>query len=69
MGIGAFAYFVSFLLAAVQRHGDSYWAFAFPALSLCVLGADFEFNVANVSVSRFSFLLGVKNELFLLLSP
>ncbi|OCK85281.1 MFS general substrate transporter [Lepidopterella palustris CBS 459.81] len=50
MGIGACAYVVSFLLAAVQRHGDSYWAFTFPALCLCVLGADFEFNVANMYV-------------------
>lgn len=48
MGVGALAYFVSFMLAAVQRHGDSYWAFSFPALALCVVGADFEFNVANV---------------------
>jgi hypothetical protein len=49
MGIGAIAYVVSFVLAAVQRHGDSYWAFSFPALCLCVVGADFQFNVANVS--------------------
>lgn len=49
MGIGAWAYVVAFLLAAVQRTGDSYWAFSFPALCLCVIGADFEFIVANVS--------------------
>jgi uncharacterized membrane protein YeaQ/YmgE (transglycosylase-associated protein family) len=49
MGIGAVAYVVSFLLAAVQRNGDSYWAFSFPALCLCVIGADFQFIVANVS--------------------
>lgn len=48
MGIGAFAYTACFLLAAVNRHGDSYWAFIFPALCLSVIGADFEFNVANV---------------------
>jgi len=52
MGIGACSYVISFLLVAVQRYGDSYWAFIFPALILCVVGADFEFNVANVSSSR-----------------
>ncbi|PSN70673.1 major facilitator superfamily MFS-1 [Corynespora cassiicola Philippines] len=50
MGIGAVAYVVSFVLAAVQRHGDSYWAFSFPALCLCVVGADFQFNVSNMYV-------------------
>lgn len=49
MGIGAWAYVASFILAAVQRYGDSYWAFSFPALCLCVVGADFQFVVANVS--------------------
>lgn len=51
MGIGAVAYVVSFVLAAVQRHGDSYWAFSFPALCLCVVGADFQFNVSNVRIT------------------
>ncbi|ORY04873.1 major facilitator superfamily domain-containing protein [Clohesyomyces aquaticus] len=50
MGIGAFAYVFSFVLVAVQRHGDSYWAFSFPGLCLCVIGADFQFNVANMYV-------------------
>lgn len=54
MGIGAGAYVVSFTLAAVQRYGDSYWAFSFPALMLCVLGADFQFIVSNVSVVFFT---------------
>jgi hypothetical protein len=49
VGIGAGAYLLSFVLAAVQRYGDSYWAFSFPALCLCVIGADFQFIVANVS--------------------
>jgi hypothetical protein len=49
VGIGAGAYLVSFVLAAVQRYGDSYWAFTFPALCICVVGADFQFIVANVS--------------------
>jgi hypothetical protein len=50
MGIGAAAYVIAFLLAAVQRYGDSYWAFSFPALCICVIGADFQFIVANVSM-------------------
>ncbi|KAF2633344.1 MFS general substrate transporter [Macroventuria anomochaeta] len=50
MGIGAWAYVAAFILAAVQRYGDSYWAFSFPALCLCVIGADFEFIVANMYV-------------------
>jgi hypothetical protein len=50
MGIGALAYLGSFVLAAVQRHGDSYWAFSFPALCLCVIGADFQFIVSNMYV-------------------
>jgi hypothetical protein len=49
VGIGAGAYLVSFILAAVQRYGDSYWAFTFPAFCICVVGADFQFIVANVS--------------------
>jgi hypothetical protein len=49
VGIGAGAYLVSFILAAAQRHGDSYWAFTFPAFCICVVGADFQFIVANVS--------------------
>jgi hypothetical protein len=48
VGIGAAALTISFTLAAVQRYGDSYWAFSFPALCLCVIGVDFQFIVANV---------------------
>ncbi|KAF2002487.1 MFS general substrate transporter [Amniculicola lignicola CBS 123094] len=50
MGIGALAFMFSFILAAAQRYGDSYWAFSFPALCLCVIGADFQFNVGNMYV-------------------
>ena len=49
MGIGAAAYTVAFLLVAVQRSGDSYWAFTFPALVTVMFGAELEFNVVNVS--------------------
>ena len=55
VGIGAAALTVSFTLAAVQRYGDSYWAFSFPALCLCVIGVDFQFIVANVSFFTFQF--------------
>ena len=54
MGIGAWAYVAAFILAAVQRKGDSYWAFSFPALCLCVIGADFQFIVANVGTLQFA---------------
>jgi hypothetical protein len=50
VGIGAAAMTISFVLAAAQRYGDSYWAFSFPALCLCVVGVDFEFIVANVGL-------------------
>ncbi|KAI4631286.1 hypothetical protein J4E83_002817 [Alternaria metachromatica] len=50
VSIGAAALTVSFTLAAVQRYGDSYWAFSFPALCLCVIGVDFQFIVANMYV-------------------
>jgi len=52
MGLGAAAFTISFILLAVQRSGDSYWAFTFPALTLVSVGTDFEFNVVNVSRSR-----------------
>ncbi|KAF1989118.1 aminotriazole resistance protein [Aulographum hederae CBS 113979] len=50
MGIGALSYAISFLLWALHKTGDSYWAFLFPGLTLCVVGADLEFNVANMYV-------------------
>ena len=54
MGVGAAAYTVAFLLVAVQRSRDSYWAFTFPSLAIVVVGADLEFNVANVSARSLS---------------
>ncbi|KAI9709127.1 MAG: hypothetical protein M1820_003573 [Bogoriella megaspora] len=50
MFIGALAYTISFLLMAVTKSTSSYWAFYFPALILDVVGADLEFNVANMYV-------------------
>jgi hypothetical protein len=54
IAISVTAYIAAFVLAAVQRYGDSYWAFTFPALCLCVVGVDFQFIVVNVS-RTFSF--------------
>lgn len=49
MGIGAFSYLLAFILTAVQRSGDSYWAFSFLGLCFVVVGADFQYVVTNVS--------------------
>jgi hypothetical protein len=38
------------LLLAFNRRSSSYWAFSFPAFVLMVVGADLEFNVANMYV-------------------
>ena len=50
MGIGAFSYLVACTLLALNRTSDPYWAFCFPAFCIIVIGADFEFNVANMYV-------------------
>ncbi|KAL2067626.1 hypothetical protein VTL71DRAFT_15722 [Oculimacula yallundae] len=49
-GIGALAYLGSALLLATMKADSSYWAFIFPFLVLSVIGADLEFNVANMYV-------------------
>ncbi len=48
-GIGALAYLGSSVLLATMKEKSSYWAFIFPSLVLSVIGADLQFNVANVS--------------------
>jgi MFS family permease len=50
MYIGTIAYTAAFLLLAFNRRSSSYWAFSFPAFVLMVVGADLEFNVANMYV-------------------
>ncbi|KAL2675980.1 major facilitator superfamily-domain-containing protein [Phyllosticta citricarpa] len=50
MGIGASCYTLSFLLLGLQHSYSSYWAFIFPGMLLGVVGADFEFCVANMYV-------------------
>jgi hypothetical protein len=47
-GIGALSYTCSAVLLATMKEGSSYWAFIFPSLLLSVIGADLQFNVANV---------------------
>jgi nitrate/nitrite transporter NarK len=47
-GIGSLAYFLAVLLLATMSEDSSYWAFIFPSLLLSVVGADLQFNVANV---------------------
>jgi nitrate/nitrite transporter NarK len=47
-GIGALSYLCSAILLATMKEESSYWAFIFPSLLLSVIGADLQFNVANV---------------------
>ena len=47
--IGGVCYLAANLLLSFMRPDSSYWAFIFPALILNVVGADFQFNIANVS--------------------
>lgn len=46
---GSVCYVAASLLLSFMRPDTSYWAMMFPALILNVAGADFQFNVANVS--------------------
>lgn len=50
MYIGSSSYMVAALLLALNRESSSYWAFCFPAFAIQVIGADLEFNVANMYV-------------------
>lgn len=50
MIVGAVALVICDILYSVQEKHSSYWAFAFPALVLSVIGADFEFTVTNMYV-------------------
>lgn len=52
VGVGSFAYAMAAMLLALQKQNSSYWAFIFPSLILSVVGADLQFNVANVRSSR-----------------
>lgn len=50
MFIGSSAYMLAALLLALNKKSSSYWSFCFPAFAIQVIGADLEFNVANMYV-------------------
>ena len=50
MFIGTIANTVAVLLFALNRESSSYWWFCFVGFTIIVIGADFEFNVANMYV-------------------
>ncbi|KAK9336536.1 major facilitator superfamily-domain-containing protein [Lipomyces starkeyi] len=50
MVIAMSAFVISALLWALQPISLTYWAMAFPAICLSVLGADISFNVANMHI-------------------
>jgi len=52
MAAAALCYVASMALLSLMRPDSSYWAYSFPYLVLSVVGADFQFNVANVRGSR-----------------
>lgn len=49
MGISSVSYLAAALLLSLMKGDNVYWAFIFPALILAVIGADLQFNIANVS--------------------
>lgn len=51
MGVGTLAYTISSILLSLMSAESSYWAFIFPSIILSVIGADMQFNVANVSLT------------------
>ncbi|KAK0714896.1 major facilitator superfamily-domain-containing protein [Lasiosphaeris hirsuta] len=52
LAAGSIAYIASNALLALMRPDSLYWAFVFPSLILSVVGADFQFNVANMYVMQ-----------------
>ncbi|KAK1836377.1 major facilitator superfamily domain-containing protein [Podospora conica] len=50
--IGSLSYIGSSVLLAIMKPDSPYWAFVFPSLILSVVGADFQFNVANMYVMQ-----------------
>ncbi|PSS02279.1 major facilitator superfamily-domain-containing protein [Coniella lustricola] len=52
MAAGSLSFLVANLLLSFMEAHSSYWAFIFPALILNVVGADFQFNVANMYVMQ-----------------
>ncbi len=54
MIFGSVCYVAASLLISFMGPDSNYWAFIFPAFVLNVAGADFQFNVANVSYTNLS---------------
>ncbi|KAK0627672.1 major facilitator superfamily-domain-containing protein [Immersiella caudata] len=52
IAVGSASYVASNVLLAVMQPNSPYWAFIFPSLILSVVGADFQFNVANMYVMQ-----------------
>ncbi|KAK5660539.1 hypothetical protein OQA88_13088 [Cercophora sp. LCS_1] len=52
IAIGSVSYIASNVLYSLMQPDSLYWAFVFPALVLSVVGADFQFNVANMYVMQ-----------------
>ncbi|KAG9232815.1 major facilitator superfamily domain-containing protein [Amylocarpus encephaloides] len=52
MAIGGVAYLAGSLLLVFVRPETSYWKFLFPAMIFTVIGADFQFIVANLYVAK-----------------
>ncbi|KAK4448142.1 major facilitator superfamily-domain-containing protein [Podospora aff. communis PSN243] len=52
IAVGSTSYVASNVLLALMRPESPYWAFIFPSLILSVVGADFQFNVANMYVMQ-----------------
>lgn len=50
MLVASCAYAAAFLIMSFIKEDSSYWAFYFPPFLLMVVGADIEFNVANVKI-------------------
>lgn len=53
IAIGGFGYLIGAILLIFIKQTSSYWMFLFPALCITVMGADFQFIVANVSLSEY----------------
>jgi hypothetical protein len=67
-GIGALSYTCSAVLLATMKENSSYWAFIFPSLLLSVIGADLQFNVANVKPALPSTLYLLKFQMYVMSS-
>lgn len=52
IAMGSASYVASNVLLALMKPDSRYWAFVFPSLILSVVGADFQFNVANMYVMQ-----------------